>query len=45
VDLRTHEAFDVSPTSFETFAHRHLEVFRGQAAPTHLWASGWLPEQ
>jgi uncharacterized protein YbjT (DUF2867 family) len=45
VDLSTHEAFDVRPTSFESFVHRHLEVFRGQAAPTHLWASGWLPEQ
>jgi len=45
VDLSTHQAFGVSPTSFETFVRRHLEVFRGEAAPTHLWASGWLPEQ
>jgi uncharacterized protein YbjT (DUF2867 family) len=40
-DLGTHQEFDVRPTTFAAFARRHADVFRGEAAATHLWASGW----
>jgi uncharacterized protein YbjT (DUF2867 family) len=41
VDLSTHEALGVTPTTFAEFAQRHASVFRGEHAPSHLWASGW----
>lgn len=41
VDLSTHERFDVSPTTLAAFARRHAAVFRNEAGPDHLWASGW----
>jgi uncharacterized protein YbjT (DUF2867 family) len=43
VDLGTHERFGVRPTTFAEFTHRHAAVFRGEAPPSHLWASGWQP--
>lgn len=43
VDLGTHERFGVRPTTFAEFTRRHAAVFRGEAPPTHLWASGWQP--
>lgn len=44
VDLSTHEALGVTPTSFEEFAERNAAVFRGDAPHSHLWASGRLTE-
>lgn len=44
VDLSTHEALGVTPTSFERFVERNAHVFRGETPVSHLWASGWLPE-
>lgn len=41
VDSSTHERFGIRPTTFAEFAGRHAAVFRGEAPPTHLWASGW----
>jgi uncharacterized protein YbjT (DUF2867 family) len=41
VDLSTHREFGIRPTRFAEFAVRHAEVFRGQRATNHLWASGW----
>jgi uncharacterized protein YbjT (DUF2867 family) len=43
VDLSTHERFGVRPTTFAEFARRHAARFRGEAPPSHLWASGWQP--
>ncbi len=43
VNLRTHEAFGIRPTTFTEFARRNAAVFRGEADPSHLWASGWQP--
>ncbi|MBO0875846.1 MAG: SDR family oxidoreductase [Pseudonocardia sp.] len=43
VDLSTHARFGVSPTTLFAFARRHAAVLRGEAAPHHLWASGWQP--
>lgn len=41
VDLTTHEALGIDPTTFEEFARRNAAIFRGERRPTHLWASGW----
>ena len=41
VELSTHERFGVAPTTLADFARRHAAVFRGAAAPDHLWAAGW----
>jgi uncharacterized protein YbjT (DUF2867 family) len=41
VDSSTHEQFGVRATTFAEFARRHAAVFRGEAPPSHLWASGW----
>jgi uncharacterized protein YbjT (DUF2867 family) len=41
VALDTHELFGVAPTTLADFARRNAAVFRGDAAPDHLWASGW----
>ena len=41
VDLSTHEALGITPTSFADFARRNADMFRGAAAPGRLWASGW----
>lgn len=43
VDLSTHEAFGVRPTTFAEFVRKHEAVFRGEAQPSNLWAAGWLP--
>jgi uncharacterized protein YbjT (DUF2867 family) len=43
VELGTHARFGVSPTTLFAFARRHAAVLRGEAAPEHLWASGWRP--
>lgn len=43
VELSTHARFGVSPTTLFAFARRHAAVLRGEAAPEHLWASGWRP--
>ena len=43
VDLGTHEKFGVRPTTFAEFARRNAAVFRGEAPPSHRWASGWQP--
>lgn len=43
VDLSTHEAFGIQPTTFAEFARRNADVFRGDTSPAHLWASGWQP--
>jgi len=43
VELSTHEAFGVTPTSFDTFVREHANVFRGAAEPNHLLPSGWQP--
>jgi uncharacterized protein YbjT (DUF2867 family) len=41
VDLSTHRAFGVTPTTFAQFVARRAAVFRGEAAASQLWASGW----
>jgi uncharacterized protein YbjT (DUF2867 family) len=41
VDLSTHQSFDVSPTKFAEFAHRHAGVFRGEEAVSNASKSGW----
>ncbi|MGI5230648.1 SDR family oxidoreductase [Actinoallomurus sp. CA-142502] len=43
VELSTHEAFGVRPTTFAEFVRKHAAVFRGEARPANLWAAGWLP--
>jgi uncharacterized protein YbjT (DUF2867 family) len=40
VNLSTHEALGVRPTTFEEFARRNAAVFQGQTAPSHPWSSG-----
>jgi NmrA-like family len=41
VDLSTHGVFGVTPITFTEFARRNADVFRGEAAASQLWASGW----
>jgi uncharacterized protein YbjT (DUF2867 family) len=41
VSLSTHQSFDVSPTKFAEFAHRHANVFRGKEAVSSVSKSGW----
>jgi uncharacterized protein YbjT (DUF2867 family) len=41
VDLSTHRVFGVTPTTFAEFVGRNADVFRGEAAASQLWASGW----
>jgi uncharacterized protein YbjT (DUF2867 family) len=41
VDLSTHRVFGVTSTTFAEFVRRNADVFRGEAAPSQLWASGW----
>jgi len=43
VNLSTHQTFGVEPTSFAEFTRRNADIFRGDATPSHLWASGWQP--
>lgn len=43
VNLSTHEAFGIQPTTFAEFARRNAAVFQGHVSPSHLWASGWQP--
>jgi uncharacterized protein YbjT (DUF2867 family) len=41
VNLSTHQSFDVSPTKFAEFAHRHAGVFCGEEAVSNVSKSGW----
>lgn len=41
VNLTTHDTFRIQPTTFAEFVRRNADVFRGEATPSHLWASGW----
>jgi uncharacterized protein YbjT (DUF2867 family) len=41
VDLSTHRVFGMTSTTFAEFVRRNADVFRGEAAPSQLWASGW----
>ena len=41
VNLSTHQSFDVSPTAFAEFAHRHASVFRGEEAVSNASRLGW----